>query len=87
MLLFVFPCLLFICALGMAGLAQATGQDVYRVLAIGSAGAGVVWGCAIAHWSVQLLLLLGLLWSSHAGPRLWRWNTVLMSHPKRSGLH
>ncbi|MEM8638671.1 MAG: hypothetical protein AAGG51_07660 [Cyanobacteria bacterium P01_G01_bin.54] len=48
-------------------LAQQTGQDVYRVLAIGGLVICLIWGCAIAPWFLQLPVLIFL-----ASWRVWR---------------
>lgn len=61
---FLFPLLLLGFALSSILLAQATGHDVYHVLAMGNFIVCLVWTCAIAHWSLQLLALLVLLWVS-----------------------
>ncbi|MGK7924331.1 MAG: hypothetical protein AB4290_03590 [Spirulina sp.] len=57
----VFPILLLIFALGNLFLYQRLSQDVYRVLTATTAAVCLIWGFAIAHWSVTLLSLFLLL--------------------------
>ncbi|MGB0563433.1 MAG: hypothetical protein ACPGVO_16760 [Spirulinaceae cyanobacterium] len=72
MLTLLFPLVLFGFALVNLWLAQRagqkqTGQDVYRLLAMGSLLVCFVWGCAIAPWSLQLIVLLALLTRCRVG--------------------
>ncbi|MBP0018434.1 MAG: hypothetical protein J7647_12905 [Cyanobacteria bacterium SBLK] len=57
----VFPLLLLIFALGNLFLYQRLSQDVYRVLTAAIAVVCLIWGFAIAHWSIHLLSLFFLL--------------------------
>ncbi|MGK7876552.1 MAG: hypothetical protein AB4426_25625 [Xenococcaceae cyanobacterium] len=57
----MFPVLLFFTALGSVLLYQRTSHDIFAVLAAGTAIVCIIWGLAIAHWSVHLLSLIVLL--------------------------
>lgn len=57
----VFSLLLLSVALCSILLYQRTSHELWRVLAAGTAVVCLIWGLAIAHWSVNLLGLLVLL--------------------------
>lgn len=57
----VFPLLLLFTALVSIYLYQRSYNEVYRVLAASLAVVCLVWGFAVAHWSVLLFCLLLLL--------------------------
>ena len=40
---------------------QCTDLDIFKVLAVGAAIVCLIWGLAIAHWSIHLLSLIVLL--------------------------
>jgi hypothetical protein len=57
----MFPFILLIIALGSILIYQKTSHEVTRVLMAGSAIVCLIWGFAIAHWSIHLLSLILLL--------------------------
>ncbi len=57
----IFPLLLLIAALGNLFLYQRSTHELPRLLSAGIAVVCLVWGFAIAHWSIHLLSLLLLL--------------------------
>jgi len=57
----VFPLLLLITALGSIYLYQRFSNEVYRVLVASLAIVCLIWGFAVAHWSIHLLCLVFLL--------------------------
>ncbi len=61
MLLSAFPVLLLVTSIGSGLLYQRTENDIFKVLAIASAVACLMWGLVIAHWSIHLLGLILLL--------------------------
>ena len=61
MMLPIFPILLFLTAIGSIFLYQCTDLDIFKVLAVGVAIVCLIWGLAIAHWSIHLLSLIVLL--------------------------
>ncbi|MEM9544120.1 MAG: hypothetical protein AAGA60_32125 [Cyanobacteria bacterium P01_E01_bin.42] len=69
-----FPLLLLICALGNLFLYQRLTHDVYRVLTAAIAVVCLIWGFAIAHWSIHVLSLFLLLRFK---------NVILGIHPTR----
>lgn len=58
MMLPILPLLLLVVALGSIVLYQRTTNDIYQVLAAGTAIVCLIWGFAIAHWSIHLLSLI-----------------------------
>ncbi|ACK64915.1 conserved hypothetical protein [Rippkaea orientalis PCC 8801] len=61
MMLPIFPLLLLVTSIGSILWYQRTDNDIFGVLAVASALAGVIWGLVIAHWSIHLISLLVLL--------------------------
>jgi len=61
MMLPVFPLLLLSIAIGSILLYQRVSHELWRVLAAGTAIVCLIWGFAIAHWSIHLLSLVVLL--------------------------
>jgi hypothetical protein len=61
MMLPLLPIILLIVALGSVFVYQKTAHEVTRVLAASSVIVCLVWGFAVAHWSIHLLCLLFLL--------------------------
>lgn len=61
MMLSAFSFLLLSIAIGSILLYQRVSDELWRVLAAGTAMVCLIWGFAIAHWSVQLLGLVALL--------------------------
>lgn len=61
MLSFTFPVLLLMTAVGSLLWYQRTTNDIFYALAVSSAIIGLIWGFAIAHWSILLIGLLFLL--------------------------
>ncbi|HAC64067.1 MAG TPA: hypothetical protein DCF68_11130 [Cyanothece sp. UBA12306] len=61
MMFVIFPLLLLIISIGSILWYQQTENDIFWVLAVASALAGIVWGLVIAHWSIHLISLLVLL--------------------------
>ena len=61
MMLPIFPILLLLTAIGSIVLYQCTDLDIFKVLAAGTAIVCLIWGLAIAHWSIHLLSLIVLL--------------------------
>ncbi|MDB9311999.1 hypothetical protein PN462_02715 [Spirulina sp. CS-785/01] len=61
MMLPIFPLLLLVFALGNLFLYQRSSHDVYRVLTAAIAVVCLIWGFALAHWSIHLLSLVLLL--------------------------
>lgn len=61
MMLALLPLLLLIVALGNVVLYQRASSELSRVLAVGTGAVCLIWGFAIAHWSIHLLCLLLLL--------------------------
>jgi hypothetical protein len=57
----LFPILLLVTAVLSILWYQRTANDIYGVLAVGSAVICVIWGLVIAHWLVHLLSLAILL--------------------------
>ncbi len=61
MILPIFPLLFLITAIGSVVWYQRTGNDIFGVLAFGSALACVIWGLVISHWLIHILSLIILL--------------------------
>jgi hypothetical protein len=61
MMLPLFPLLLLVVAFINIFWYQRSSHELSRVLAAGAATVCLVWGFAIAHWSIHLLSLLLLL--------------------------
>jgi lipopolysaccharide export LptBFGC system permease protein LptF len=57
----IFPLLLLLTALFSIYLYQRSANEVYRVLGASLAVVCLVWGFAVAHWSVLLFCLLLLV--------------------------
>ncbi|WP_232214612.1 hypothetical protein [Rubidibacter lacunae] len=55
------PIVLLILAFGSTLWYQRTANDIYRALAVSLTLPGLIWGFAIAHWSIHLFGLLLLL--------------------------
>jgi hypothetical protein len=60
MMLPLFPLLLLAMAIGSVLVYQHTSNDIFGVLAIASAIVCLIWGLAIAHWSVHVFSLIAL---------------------------
>ncbi len=61
MMLAIFPLLLLVTSIGSILWYQRTDNDIFWVLAVASALAGIIWGLVIAHWSIHLISLIVLL--------------------------
>ncbi len=61
MILPILPLLFLVTAIGSVVLYLRTAHDIFGVLAVVSSIVCLIWGLVIAHWSVHLLALLGLL--------------------------
>ncbi|MDJ0581223.1 hypothetical protein [Crocosphaera sp.] len=61
MILPIFPLLFLITSIGSVIWYQRTGNDIFGVLACGSALACVIWGLVISHWLIHILSLIILL--------------------------
>ncbi|MGK7944419.1 MAG: hypothetical protein AB4058_08110 [Microcystaceae cyanobacterium] len=61
MMLSLFPLLLLITAIWSIIWYQKTNNDIFGVLGTTSAVIGLVWGLVIAHWSINLIGLVLLL--------------------------
>lgn len=61
MMLPILPLLFLVTALGSVILYLRTAHDIFGILAVGNAIVCLIWGLVIAHWSVHLLALIGLL--------------------------
>ncbi|MGK7878729.1 MAG: hypothetical protein AB4060_01300 [Crocosphaera sp.] len=61
MMLPIFPLLFLITSIGSVIWYQRTGNDIFGVLACGSALACVIWGLVISHWLIHILSLIILL--------------------------
>ncbi|MBE9117640.1 hypothetical protein IQ249_17210 [Lusitaniella coriacea LEGE 07157] len=61
MMLALLPLLLLIAALGSVIFYQRASNELSRVLAVGMGAVCLIWGFAIAHWSIHLLCLILLL--------------------------
>jgi hypothetical protein len=57
----LFPLALLIIALGSIFAYQKSSNELTRMLAAGAAVVCLIWGFAIAHWSIHLLCLVLLL--------------------------
>jgi hypothetical protein len=62
MMLLLFPLLLLITSVWSILWYQRTDNDIFGVLGASSAVIGLIWGLVIAHWSVNLIGLLLLLY-------------------------
>ncbi|WP_026079696.1 hypothetical protein [Spirulina subsalsa] len=58
MMLPVFPLLLLFLALANIWIYQRSTNELTRVLTVATAAVCLIWGFAIAHWSIHLLSLL-----------------------------
>ncbi|MFW6357960.1 MAG: hypothetical protein ACOC0N_01895 [Chroococcales cyanobacterium] len=58
MILPLYPLLLLATALGSIFLHHRTSNEIYRVLAACTTIVCLIWGFAIAHWSIHLLCLV-----------------------------
>ncbi|MCW6037408.1 hypothetical protein K4A83_14160 [Spirulina subsalsa FACHB-351] len=54
----LFPLLLLFLALGNICIYQRSTNELTRVLTVATAAVCLIWGFAIAHWSIHLLSLL-----------------------------
>jgi hypothetical protein len=61
MMIPLFITLLLLTTIVSVFLYQHTNQEIYLVLALFTAVIFLIWGLAIAHWSVHILALLALL--------------------------
>lgn len=61
MILPIFPLLFLITSICSIIWYQRTGNDIFGVLACGSALACVIWGLVISHWLIHILSLIILL--------------------------
>ena len=61
MILPVFPLLMIATTIGSVILYLRTANDIFGVLAVAFAIASIIWGLVVAHWTVHLLFLTGLL--------------------------
>lgn len=61
MILPVFPLLMLVTTLGSVILYLRTANDIFGVLAVCMTIACLIWGLVVAHWSVHLIFLVGLL--------------------------
>lgn len=61
MLIPVFMTLLLITTIISVFIYQRTNQDIHLILAIFTASILVIWGLAIAHWSIHIFALITLL--------------------------
>lgn len=61
MILSLFPFLLLTLAVVSVLICQKTNQELIRMLTATIAGVVLIWGLAIAHWSVQLSLFILIL--------------------------
>jgi hypothetical protein len=57
----IFPLLLLATSIGSMLWYKKTANDIFEVLAVGSALICLIWGLTIAHWSINLFCLLLLL--------------------------
>lgn len=57
----LFMILLLLMSIGSTLIYRRTNQEIHLVLAIFTAIILIVWGFAVAHWSIHLLALLTLL--------------------------
>jgi hypothetical protein len=57
----ILPLLFLLTALGSVILYLRTDHDIFGVLAVVGSIVCLIWGLVIAHWSVHLLALIGLL--------------------------
>ena len=60
MMLPIFPVLLLVTAFGSIWLYHHTSNDIFGSLAVSSAVVCLIWGLAIAHWSVHVISLIAL---------------------------
>lgn len=61
MILPVFPLLMIATTVGSVILYLRTANDIFGVLAVAFAIACLVWGLVVAHWTIHLLFLTGLV--------------------------
>lgn len=61
MLIAVFMTLLFVTTIVSVLIYQRTNQDIHLILAIFTASIFIIWGLAIAHWTIHILALVALL--------------------------
>lgn len=61
MLIPLFMTLLFITTIISVLIYQRTNQDIHLILAIFTASIFIIWGLAIAHWSIHMFVLIALL--------------------------
>ena len=61
MLVSLFMILLLVTTIVSAFIYQRTRQDIHLILSICTAIIFVIWGLAIAHWSIHIFALLALL--------------------------
>jgi hypothetical protein len=61
MILPLFPLLLLFTAIWSVLWYQKTNNDIFGVLGVTSAVIGLIWGLVIAHWSINLIGLVILL--------------------------
>jgi len=57
----MFPILLLVTALTSIIIYLRTDNDIFALLAVGMSLICLVWGFAIAHWSIHVLALFALL--------------------------
>ncbi len=57
----MFPILLLVTAIASIVVYLRTDNDIFGLLAVGMSVSCLIWGLAIAHWSVHLLALFALL--------------------------
>lgn len=61
MLIPIFMTLLFFTTIASVFIYQRTNQDIHLILAIFTASVFIIWGLAIAHWTIHMFALLALL--------------------------
>lgn len=61
MMLPVFPLLTIAATIGSIFLYLRTANDIFGVLAVIFAIACLIWGLVVAHWTIHLLFLTGLV--------------------------
>ncbi len=61
MMIFLFPLLLFATSFWSFLWYQKSHNDIFGVLSVTSAIAGLIWGLIVVHWSINLLGLFLLL--------------------------
>ncbi len=61
MLIALFMTLLFTTTILSVLIYQRTNQDIHLILAVFTASIFIIWGLAIAHWTIHILALVALL--------------------------